>query len=284
MSRLLTKEIVQSDIEEYLSDYADFSFELRVLKELNDLGLHCKHSGTYDDPLTGKSREFDIRALLDKHSKRFHLSVECKNIQNHYPLVMHCLKRSLNESYNEVIHTFEPPPKKVGSFTLAGPDILKEFCKSIRFEGKQSLYKESEYVAKSSDQVGRHINNTITASDGGVFEKISQAINSAKDLIYEARNLDTKGGKSYITVVCPVLVVPDSVLWQVNYSDDGAMVGSPNQVNHVSYYIGKDWTLRTLPALSYTLSHLEIITFSQIKPLIENYFGSYSIFSKEEST
>lgn len=96
MSRLLSDEIIQADIEEYLYDYADFSFELRVLKELNDLGLNCKHSGTYDDPLTGKSREFDIRAVLNTDSKRFHLSVECKNIKNHYPLVMHCLKRSSN--------------------------------------------------------------------------------------------------------------------------------------------------------------------------------------------
>ena len=30
--------ITQSDIEEYLADYADFSFELRVLKELMSYG------------------------------------------------------------------------------------------------------------------------------------------------------------------------------------------------------------------------------------------------------
>jgi hypothetical protein len=34
-----------------------------VLKELGDLKLRCQHGGTYDDPVTGKSREFDIRAL-----------------------------------------------------------------------------------------------------------------------------------------------------------------------------------------------------------------------------
>ena len=38
--------------EEYLYDYADFSFELRVFKELNDLGLNCKHSGTMMIPST----------------------------------------------------------------------------------------------------------------------------------------------------------------------------------------------------------------------------------------
>lgn len=187
-----------------------------------------------------------------------------------------------------MIHTFEPAPKRISpTHLLPVTDPLKECCRSFRVEGKKSLYKESEYVAKSSDQVGRHIQNgLIIASDGSVFEKISQAINSAKDLIYEAYSLDTKGGKSYVTFVCPVLVVPDSVLWQINYSDDGAMDGSPHQVNHVSYYIGKEWTHIIYPngPISYTLSHLEIITFSQIKPLIENYFGDYKVFPIEEST
>jgi hypothetical protein len=54
MSKLLTDPISQSDIEEYLKDYSDFSFELNVLNELQNLGLMCQHGGTYNDPLTGK--------------------------------------------------------------------------------------------------------------------------------------------------------------------------------------------------------------------------------------
>ena len=52
-------------------------FELRVLKELTDLKLNCQHGGAYDDPITGKSREFDIRALMyGDEFLRVHLSVE----------------------------------------------------------------------------------------------------------------------------------------------------------------------------------------------------------------
>jgi hypothetical protein len=92
MSKLLTDPISQSDIEEYLKDYSDFSFELNVLNELQNLGLMCQHGGTYNDPLTGKSREFDIRAIYQYWPIKIHLSVECKNIRNNFPLVMHCLK------------------------------------------------------------------------------------------------------------------------------------------------------------------------------------------------
>src|SRR5258705_12145540 len=104
--QLKTDPIIQIDIEEYLADCADFSFELRVLKALTDLKLKCQHGGTYEDPITKKSREFDIRALMyGDEVLRVQLSVECKNIQQNFPLVVHCLKRKENESYNELIHT-----------------------------------------------------------------------------------------------------------------------------------------------------------------------------------
>ena len=75
MSKLLPDPITQSDLEEYLSDYADFSFELRVLKVLTDLKLQCQHGGTYEDPVTGKSREFDIKSST---SRQIHKdSFEC---------------------------------------------------------------------------------------------------------------------------------------------------------------------------------------------------------------
>jgi hypothetical protein len=54
-----------------------------VLKELTDLRLMCQHGETYEDPITKKSREFDIRALMyGAESVYIHLSLECKNIRN----------------------------------------------------------------------------------------------------------------------------------------------------------------------------------------------------------
>jgi len=256
--------VSQVDIEEYLADYADFSFELRVLKELTDLKLKCQHGGTYDDPITGKSREFDIRALMyGDEALRIALSVECKNIQPNFPLVLHCLKRKEEESYNELIVTH---------IVSEDSPIYREDTASIRLKN-QTLYFKDQYVAKTADQVGRARDNTIVATDGGVFEKISQAINAAKDLISDASSLNATREDRY-TLVCPVLVVPDSMLWQVKYSDDGARVGPPEPVNQVSYFIGREWYIGPL-TFSYSLSHLEILTFSEIKNFVGKYLLSY---------
>lgn len=278
MGKLSSEPITQSDIKKYLSNYSDFSFEIQVLKKLVDLGLECSHGGTYEDPVTSKSREYDIRALLQKNIVRVHLSVECKNLRDNFPLIVHCLKRKENESYNELIHTFKPESKTqqtgFGSVTL--PSVFTERSRSIKVK-RFSLYPKEQFVAKSADQVGkRQDNSEITTADGEVFDKISQAINSSIDLISDAHYLDTDDSPNYLTLVCPVLVIPDSSLWQAKYSDNGEQVGEPEQINHISYYIGKGWTVGgKLDSLHYTLSHLEIVTYSEIPNFIEKYLGDY---------
>ncbi|SRR6266498_1062661 len=281
MVKLSSESITQSDIERYLSDFSDFSFELQVLKKFVDLGFGCSHGGTYEDPVTSKSREYDIRALLQKGVIRVHLSVECKNFRDNSPLVVYCLKRKENESYNELIHSFDPYSDHRILFTQYK---LRDdaYSDNIRVQ-RYSLYAKEQFVAKSVDQIEKRQDGEFTKStDGKVFDKISQAINSAIDLISEANYLDTDtshGGNNspgYLTFVCPVLVIPDSSLWQAKYSDDGERIGEPERINHISYYIGKKWTVGNEPnLLHYTLSHLEIVTYSEIQNFVEKYLGDY---------
>ena len=269
MKKLLTKPIIQSDIDDYLNNYADFSFEIRVLKEFIGLGFQCSHGGTYNDPVTGKAREFDIRALLQNESMRVHLSIECKNFKDYFPLVVHCLERKKTESYNELIHTYDPKQRYVHCID-PGHNFI-ERIRSCQF----SLYKKDAYVAKSTDQVGRsQSEKSIVANDNDAFERISQAINSATDLICETKHLDASN-IPYWTFVCPVLVIPDSMLWQVKYSDDGEQIGVPEQINHISYYIGKEWEIGHTQAIAYTISHLEIVVFTEIKSFVKKYLHDY---------
>lgn len=284
MNKLSSNPIEQSDVKRYLSNYSDFSFELQTLKKFVDFGFECSHGGTYEDPITSKSREYDIRALLQKRSVRFHLSIECKNLRENFPLVVHCLERKENESYNELIRTFEPqaPTQQVGPIALPLPNAFMENCRSIKVQNS-TLYPKKQYVAKSVDQIGKRDNGEITSNDGEVFDKISQAINSSVDLISEAYYLDTSIFPSYLTFICPVLVIPDSSLvipdsslWQAKYSDDGEQLGEPQQINRISYYVGKEWTIKgQLRPLTYTLSHLEVVTYSEIQSFVEEYLGNY---------
>lgn len=272
---LSTETITQADIKKYLSKFSDFSFELQVLKKFVDLGFECSHSGTYKDPVTSKSREYDIRALLQKGVVRVHLSVECKNLRNNFPLVAYCLKRKENESYNELIHTFDPDSNHRILFTQYSlpPGTYSDNIRVQRY----SLYSKGQFVAKSVDQIGKRLDGEFTTStDGDMFDKISQAINSAIDLISEAHYLDTDYSPDYLTLVCPVLVIPDSSLWQVKYSDNGEQIGEPEQINHTPYYIGKRWVVGDkIHSLHYTISHLEIVTYSEIQNFVEKHLGDY---------
>jgi len=63
MPKLKTDSIKKDDLVEYLDSCSDFSFELSVLKMLRESDVDCEHGGLYEDPVTGKSREFDIRAI-----------------------------------------------------------------------------------------------------------------------------------------------------------------------------------------------------------------------------
>lgn len=102
MVKLLDQRIEKDDIEEYLNSYSDFSFEVKVLKNFISLGFDCEHSGTYEDPITKKTREFDIRAwkifnINENTTFRLGIAVECKNIRKNFPLVVHCMPRTESE-------------------------------------------------------------------------------------------------------------------------------------------------------------------------------------------
>jgi hypothetical protein len=80
MAKLKTDPIKADDLIAYLDDYSDFSFEIQVLNALIASEFTCEHGGTYDDPVTNKPREFDIRATRNFEKHLLRLAVECKNL------------------------------------------------------------------------------------------------------------------------------------------------------------------------------------------------------------
>ncbi len=268
MANLKNNPITETDLEEYLQGYSDFSFEIQVLNRLINLGFLCEHSGTYDDPITNKSREFDIRAIYTKGFMRLCLSVECKNLRSNFPLITHCLPRKRSESYNEILRTLTPEEVWDNS---VGQEKLQGFSKSFRLKTGIAIYQPEDYVAKSADQVGRkEQDKSITSTDGGVFDKISQAINSAYGLIANAQNLSAIDN-SYYSLIFPVLLVPDNTLWQAKYDNQGNRQGKPEKIKRVSYFIGKEWLIDGDKSNTYSISHLEIVTFSELGNFILNY-------------
>lgn len=266
MTKLADKKIQKNDIEEYLNKYSDFSFEIKVLQRLNSLGFSCEHSGTYEDPVTNKTREFDIRARKKKHLKdnvtfNFCLAVECKNLRENFPLVVHCLPRVQAEAYQHAVNSHRS--EMIMPYHRYGLRVL--------LDKDDSVYKVGDPVGKSCDQIGKKAqSNELVGSDGDVFDKISQSINSTYDLLRAAHYAGDENMMAY-SFVLPILVVPQNRLWSVTYDFEGHITDGPKTVPHISYYIDKSWKFGGNGyerAERYYLSHLEIVELEALEKLI----------------
>jgi len=152
MVKLKADPITQADLAEYLESHSDFGFELSVLKMLRERGIECKHGGLYDDPVTGKSREFDIRASIDRGDYRVKLAIECKNIRSNFPLLVACTPRHESESYHHVVKLSEP--QYMEHERIYGSQ-KKSRATPLTIGGAHSTYPPEVAVGKSIVQVGR---------------------------------------------------------------------------------------------------------------------------------
>jgi hypothetical protein len=260
MANLKNISISAADIREFAEGTSDFGFELRILAALNALSIDCEHSGTYDDPVTQRPRQFDIRAVLDPEDFRIRLAIECKNLRENFPLVMFEVPRSDKESYHDVIYSCKP---KRWSPIVSSP-LLESHGKKLRLKREFSFYQQHEFVGKACSQVGRLSNkeNQLTGNDAEVYDKWYQAIHSAHDLVDRA-NEDWKltEKKQCLTLILPVLVIPNDRLWRIKYKADGTIESGPETIARTTMYIDKYVASSDrLTGISVSFSHLEIVT------------------------
>src|SRR5687768_13545411 len=105
MAKLSPAPMTDSEMLAYVNGNSDISFEMQVLEMMNGLPYKCEHGGTYRDPLTGKAREYDIRATAKYSFSRFYLAIECKNLRANSPLLAEQLwaGRETSADPNEVL-------------------------------------------------------------------------------------------------------------------------------------------------------------------------------------
>ncbi|MCG8553399.1 MAG: hypothetical protein MI799_23590 [Desulfobacterales bacterium] len=269
MAKLQKIVIDKTHIDDYINNTSDFTFEIKTLKELVTLGFECEHGGTYEDPITKKTREFDIRASkrlinLEEFKLDICLSVECKNIRNNHPLVIQSVKRLENESYMDLVWS---------NYTFHSLTYISTYGYNIPIYGDDSPYPVGGATGKSCDQVGMNNNNEIVANDSSVFDKISQSINAAYSLLKNAHYASDDKDHIFITLVLPILVVPDDRLWNVTYDVDGNIISEPSKIPNCEYYIDKSWLLggERERKTRYNLSHLEIVQLGHLEQLIKKY-------------
>lgn len=272
MAKLKNDKVTSGDLLEYLESQSDFNFELHVLKMLRENGLDCEHGGHYEDPVTKKSREFDIRAVKTINQLRVRMAIECKNIREHFPILISCVPRHKTESYHQIIYTNEPsnsPQDVISPLNLSR-------ARALSMRDQYSLYKEGEPVGKSTVQVGRQQNdNSITANDSELFDKWGQCLSSSHDLAAQAYWDGYDEKESFKSALIPFVVVPNDSLWTVNYNADGERISEPTPTERCSCYIDKDFIMGTDMAKERLwMSHMEIMTFNGLQSFIEQYLKS----------
>jgi hypothetical protein len=263
MAKLGTAPITATDLKEFTNADSDFAFEMMVLNWLQNNGFRCQHSATYRDPITGKLRQFDIRAEFTSGIHTLALAVECKDLRPNFPLLISTMPRTDAEAFHSVILFHRGT---VNSFEVKPVDGF-------------GMYRANRPVGKTTDQVGREdYSKELVSNDEQTFDKISQAINGCRDLI---EKLCSEVSDVQKRIIVPVLVVPSGTLWQVNYDAAGAIAIPPTQVQHSNIFLGSSWDSKSPygDELSYRISHLEIVTFDGLNDAANAWLSPRGFFS-----
>jgi hypothetical protein len=255
--------IQAADLREYITSQDDFAFEREVYHRAHGLGLSATHAGLYEDPVTNKPRQFDIRASKTADNLEIHLTIECKGLNTSYPLLVSCVPRVRSESFHQLLYTDETQGVG-GSYT--------------RVTTMQSrLYREGQPVGKAMRQIRRDNRGALTGGDE-VFDKWMQALASAAELIEgAAEQLSVPSDKPKYATVLPVLVVSDDTLWVADYASNGRLRSDPFSVQEITFFLGRKYELKR-ERLTFTISHLHIYTRSHVSNFLQEVAGDGGIW------
>ena len=142
-----------ADIAEYLQNADDFAFEREVYNVAHRLGFETQHAALYSDPITGKQRQFDIRASHTFQDNRIALAIECKGLTTDYPLLLSCVPRARSEAYHEILEVSDDAP------SVAYMPAASVFTRvtTVLSERHPCIYPTGHGVGKSMRQVKREV-------------------------------------------------------------------------------------------------------------------------------
>jgi hypothetical protein len=264
-TKLSDKPITKTDLEEFIKTQDDFALELFAYSLVRDRGFAATHAGSYNDPITGKTRQFDVRANRscgeDLHVL---LAIETKCLRPSFPLLISQIPRISSESFQDVMQSEGYKKTVEGRVKSIGPRVL-------RLDGVRSIYPPNQYVGKAVTQVGYNDVGRFVENDSEIYDKWGQAIASLNDLVRRASALNSATEMAQCSIVLPVLVVPDGTLWIVNYSEGGSLQEGPSLTDQVQFYIGVGQSYVPNPDYLFTVSHLHVVTKSGLIALLDSF-------------
>jgi hypothetical protein len=127
-------------------------------------------------------------------------------------------------------------------------------------------------VGKTTTQIRWAENpKRLIASDAESYEKWSQALASATELVEWAATYPAESADPTFAFVMPVLLVNTGTLWVVDY-DEGGKRGSPEQMDEALLYVDRNQEINgRYGKATYRLSHLHIYTRKGFISMLQNY-------------
>jgi hypothetical protein len=257
--------ITAADVSEYFASTDDFAFEREVYGVAKGLGFHAQHAALYVDPVTGKPRQFDVRASIASGQNKVALAIECKSLTVDFPLVVSCVPREPSESFHELLYR--------DSVMAAGSSYTRV---QTLFRGSfPCIYQAGQGVGKSVRQVrrekkGKNAGRMVSGDE--VFDKWTQSLASVGEMVESgAQELAAPPTQQPVQRIAflPVLVVPDTTLWIADYSSRGDLRQTPFQSQEITFYLGRKYRLKREQTW-FTVTHLHIFTRTALGQWLEN--------------
>lgn len=157
-------------------------------------------------------------------------------------------------------------------------------------ERRCGIYQSGHHVGRSLIQVWKNGEGFLAGGDAEVFDKWSQPLATPAD---QARLLPLavmNVPRLRLAALLPVLVVPDGVLWEANYADDGRTSpslisgeapGHVHQVHETTFFVNRDYEASSTVRLS--VSHMHIMTKSGYESSLQSLGGrAWKLFFNHE--
>jgi hypothetical protein len=234
---------------------------LAILRSLN---LESEHAAAYVDPVTNRIRSYDIRSRWFDRNRSIRFAVECKNLTNTAPLVIHATPRLESEAYHTVIARY-----RIGGMLFQTP------------HKRGNVYAVGDPVGRQLDQPMKDHSGDFKSSDAPTYEKWLQAVNGCFDLLKEL--VGSPAREPEVCALVPLLVVPAETLWQVDYDENGAVKCQVRLVERASLILRHKWSAGTSHGpVTYDISHLEIVTLPALSQRLTNLVGSGGLLADTE--
>jgi hypothetical protein len=180
------------------------------------------------------------------------------------PVVISGRKRTVSEAFHDLVES-----RKGGRFRMNEKEIFLDVpaARTVRrVTGNDSVYFPEAFVGKTLLQLKKKEGKLSRTRDTELYEKWSQALASAVDLVNTAgRDAAASTEQHVFTFVLPVVVLPDEALWKIEYDINGKITGGPEPATEIEFFVAH----KASPPVElgdsnipYVFSHLHFVTLT----------------------